>query len=284
MTVTIECNLATAPKPLPKNDPAFCIISPTAYLDVYASQSPRHLALAHLVDKDPTYAQFYKSRSEEGDYVIMDNSAFELGESYDPYKLFDLGHKCGADAIVLPDYPLKHFSVTIAAAKQWIPVFKNEGFKTFFVPQSETGDLDGWIRGYEWAAGNDDVDIIGMSILGVPNALPHIPAAYARVVMTEALMQRGIFANDKYHHYLGLNAGPALEIPALLEMGALDSCDSSGPVWAGLLGHEYSVNTDSYLPTSKIKAHVQFDYPWVKDMNTHERIQHNLNLTLGLFD
>jgi len=61
-----------------------------------------HLVLAHLVDEDKAYASFYASRKE---FKIMDNGAFELGESYDPTKLIELGTKCKADAIVLPDYP-----------------------------------------------------------------------------------------------------------------------------------------------------------------------------------
>jgi hypothetical protein len=212
----------------------------------------------------------------------MDNGAFELGESYDPAKLVELGKACGAHAIVLPDYPMQHYTKTVEAAKQWITPIKSAGFSTFFVPQSETGDLEGWIRSYEWAGGNPDIDIIGMSILGIPNALPHIPAAYARVVMSQVITDRNIQAN-KYHHYLGLNSGPALEVPPLIKMGMLNSCDSSGPVWAGILGHEYSKNTDSYLTTKKVKAHVEFDYPMTSDAETHRRVSHNLDLTLELF-
>jgi hypothetical protein len=268
-------------KPLPLH-PSFCIIAPTAYLPQYATRSRVHLVLAHLVDSDPVYAEFYRTLSTQGDYIIMDNGAFELGASYDPHRLISLGARCGADALVLPDYPFEHCSKTIDAAKEWTPLFKTAGFRTFFVPQSEVGDIDGWIRAYEWAGGNPDIDMIGMSILGIPNALPHIPAAYARVVMSQLLVDRRIMA-DKYHHFLGLNAGPALEIPPLIKMAILGSCDSSGPVWAGILGHEYSRNTDSYLATSKVKAHVEFDYPMTKDSATHRRIMHNIDLTLELF-
>ena len=266
--------------------PTFCIIAPTPYLDYvhnYSGQSNTHLVLAHIVDNNPVYANFYKAISKTPNCrIIMDNGAFELGQSYAPEKLIALGHLCGADAIVLPDYPFEFSHVTIDAAKTWQPIIRDEGFDTMFVPQSKRGELEDWIMGYQWAADND-VDIIGMSILGVPNALPHIPAAYARVVMTELLLDRKVFAS-KYHHYLGLNAGPALEIPPLLKMEALNSCDSSNPVWMGILGHEYSTNTDSYLAVKKVKKEVDFDYPWIQDLATHERITRNLDLTMQLFD
>lgn len=270
-------------KSFAKGDPHFCIIAPTPYLDAYARRSPCHLVLAHIVDNDPFYADFYKKASAEGDRIIMDNGAFELGESYAPEKLLELGYRCGADAIVLPDYPGQPAQKTIDAAKQWIDKIKSAGFKTMFVPQSKVGDLDDWIYAYDWAANVDDIDIIAMSILGIPNALPHIPAAYARVVMTQLLIDRDAFAKDKYHHYLGLNSGPKLEIPPLLKMGALDSLDSSNPIWMAVLGHEYSNATDSFLAVSKVKKEVDFNYHFTKDAATHERIARNIDLTLSLF-
>lgn len=261
-------------------NPQFCIITPSQYLDWYASQSSMHLVLAHIVDTDPKYGNFYHGRKE---FKIMDNGAFELGESYKPNQLIELGHACGADAIVLPDYPGQASRRTIEAAMQLIPAIKEAGFKTMFVPQSQVGDWADWLDAYSWAAWNDNVDIIGMSILGIPNALPHIDRSYARVVATAMLQQLNSFNLNKYHHYLGLNAGPALEIPSLIRMDALDSCDSSNPVWMGILGHEYSENTDSFLPVKKVKMEVEFDYPLIKDTDTHRRIQNNIDLTLSLF-
>jgi len=260
-------------------NPQFCIITPTPYLNQFASQSSMHLVLAHLIDTDEQYAEFYAGRTE---FKIMDNGAFELGESYAPDKLIELGRKCKADAIVLPDYPFCEGQKTINASKNLIEQVHQAGLKTMFVPQSETNNIEDWIDTYKWAAENDGIDIIGMSILGVPNAIPHIHIAYARVVMTQILIERGVFNFDKYHHYLGLNAGPNLELPSLINMGAMDSCDSSAPVWAGICNHRYARNADSYQTVRKIKKHVDFGYPLTKDKGTLEDIQHNINLTLGL--
>ena len=259
--------------------PQFCIITPTAYLEQYASQSSMHLILAHLVDTDEEYAEFYWKRSE---FKIMDNGAFELGESYDPSELIRLGNKCGANAIVLPDYPAQHWTKTRDASEALIQPVKDAGFYTFFAPQSEIGDMDGWIQGYNWGSSNPDIDIVGMSILAIPNAMPYIPKAYARVVMTQLLIDRGIFNFHKYHHYLGLNAGPNLEVPPLLEMGALDSCDSSNPVWAGICGNMYSEMFDSYT-TRKIDKHVDFSYHMTQSAYVHKAIQNNIDMTLELF-
>jgi hypothetical protein len=265
-----------------KTNPKFGIIAPVEYLSEYAIQSSFHLTLAHLVDTNEEYAAFYRERSELGDFIICDNGAFELGESYEPSKLVSLAEKCGADVVVLPDYPFCPGSKTIAAASRVIDKVKAAGFKTMFVPQSEKGDMEDWMDTYSWATYEEDIDLIGMSILGIPNALPHIPKSYARVVMTQLLIDRG-FVFDKYHHYLGVNAGMGLEIPTLVMCNAINSCDSSNPVWHGILGHEYSLNTDSLLPTKKINMSVQFDIKRTNDKETHRRIQHNINLTMKTF-
>lgn len=261
--------------------PEFCVIAPIEYLS-YTSGSNTHLVLAHLVAESDKYANFYKTRSDSGDYIIMDNSAYELKEPYTPDQLLVLGHKCGAHALVLPDYPFQSGQITIDAAELYVDSFKQAGFHTFFVPQSTTGDISDWISTYQWAANNTDIDIIGMSILGIPNAMPHIHPAYARVVMVQKLMDLGVFCHDKHHHFLGLNAGPALEIPSLLQMGVMDSIDSSGPVWAGILGHEYTTGADSFQMVSKLKMPVNFHQPMTKDPDTKARILHNINLTNSL--
>lgn len=262
--------------------PRFCIITPTAYLKKYASQSLMHLVLAHLVDTDEEYANFYAGSAE---YKIMDNGAFELGESYSPDKLIELGNKCKANAIVLPDYPFERAQKTVDAASRLIPEVKAAGFATMFVPQSQTGDWQDWCDAYSWGSYNSDIDIIGMSILGIPNALPHIPKAYARVVATALLQQNNNFNFNKYHHYLGLNAGPALELPALIKMNALDSCDSSNPVWCGINGIRYDVTTDSYMPKAKkFLREVDFNEHMSNKPHIHEAIQNNIDLTLKLFE
>lgn len=268
------------------NKPSFCIITPTAYLNEYASQSDTHLVLAHLVDQDDAYAAFYKEASEyDHHFLIMDNGAFEIGHSYDPNKLIELGHKCGAHVIVLPDYPFQESQKTIDAAIEWADKIKAAGFKTLFVPQSKTGDIDDWVKGYQFAAESDNIDAIGMSILGIPNCLNHISPLFARVVLTQYLQAKGIFAKHKHHHYLGLTSSPNIEIPSLLNMGALHTCDSSNPVWFGIQGLRYNTTLDSFLPVAKkFVPEVDFDKKLTNKAHIHNTIQFNLDITFDIFD
>jgi hypothetical protein len=261
-------------------DPTFCIITPTPYLEQFASQSSMHLVLAHLVDTDERYANFYHNRDE---LKIMDNGAFELGQSYNPDKLLELAAKCDADVIVLPDYPGQPGSKTIEAAEKYLPIFKKAGYRVMFVPQSLKGDVDDYVKCYEWAANHPGIDVIGCSILGMPNAIPYCDVSYARVVMSQILIERGVFNFNKFHHYLGIQ-NISLEIPTLLRMKCLNSCDSSNPVWAGISGFKYNTTGDSYLQVSKRYLHeVNFNEKLHK-LEILDIVQYNVDIALGLFE
>lgn len=263
-------------------EPAFCAIAPIKYNSIVSAR-PAHLVLAHLLDTDEEYMEFSQVESENGSFIMMDNSAYELKEPYSPDKLIELGKACGAHAIVLPDYPFQPSITTILAAEQYAQMFKDAGFKNFFVPQSQKGDFEDWISAYEWASNNPLIDIIGISILGVPNAWSDIEPSYARVIAMNELKVRGLFNDKKHHHFLGLNAGPALEIPTLLRMGVLDTIDSSGPIWSAINGHRYTYDADSYQQIRKLTNPVDFHLPFTNDARTLARIDHNLELTDELF-
>jgi hypothetical protein len=112
---------------------SFCQIAPTAHLDNFATDNDVHLILAHLVETDEQYTEWYAKQTA---FKIMDNSAFEMYKlgrpMYDPNKLIEMGGRVGADVIVMSDYPGQKAQVTIDAAETLGPQFHNEGFNTFF--------------------------------------------------------------------------------------------------------------------------------------------------------
>lgn len=61
-----------------------------------------HLILSHLL-QDERYFSFYKSRRAFGDYLILDNSAHELGASQTHALLLEQAASLKAQEIVLPD-------------------------------------------------------------------------------------------------------------------------------------------------------------------------------------
>lgn len=275
------------------DNPSFCFIAPTDYLDFvynevqkHTQKRQTHLVLAHLIiNGDQKYIDFYRARSEAGDLVICDNSAFELGGSVQPDQLIKAAQQVKAHSLVLPDYPGQDWHVTVDAAEQWVDKFVDAGLKPFFVPQSNKGDLEGWIQAYQYAATNEKIEVCGYSVLGIPNALPHVPRAYARVVMVEILKSRGVWTDRLHNHFLGCNAAPNVETVPLLLSGVLDSMDSSNPVWSGINGWAYDVDMVDYAPKRKaFLPHVDFGMKMnVANSFIDFLIAHNIAVTQDIF-
>ncbi len=151
----------------------FCHIAPTAHLDL-TRYNGAHLLLAHLVESDPAYREYYRTL-QSNQTVILDNSAFEmfkLGQPmYPSEKLIEMGRNVNADIIVMSDYPKEPAQKTIDAANDLMPKFTKAGFWSMFVPQSELGDIEDYVRAIDWALDQPEIRLIGLSILGCPIAL-----------------------------------------------------------------------------------------------------------------
>lgn len=76
-------------------------ILPVALLE--KKSSTYHLVLSYLAQKNPEYRQFYCQRAQAGDFVILDNSAHELGSSGDWRELISLAEEMEVSEVVLPD-------------------------------------------------------------------------------------------------------------------------------------------------------------------------------------
>lgn len=258
----------------------FCYIAPTDYLPM-VEKYPTHLLLAHLVEENEEYRNFYINLKRKNPNVFyhLDNSAFEMFKRglpmYDPNKLIEMGKLVGADSIVMSDYPKENWMKTVHAAGELLGKFKAEGFKTFFCPQSELNDLDGLMASYTWAINNSDIDFIGVSILACPIALGVNEKAHSEHERDEAYrMQRylsrwAIFQELDNHglldektlkrfHCLGMTDGPK-EIALLKPYHQhIYSWDSSSPVWHGINMITYD-KSPTGLRDGKYEAEVDFD-------------------------
>lgn len=257
----------------------FCHISPTKYLKEYTEQNGAHLILAHLVESDPVYRDFY-ANIDDGKYKIMDNSAFEMFKlgrpMYDSSKLIEMGKACGAQCIVMSDYPKEHSSRTKYAAEAMIPALKAEGFDTFFCPQSNLGDIDDLLGAIEWGLNNEDVDLIGMSILACPIALGVNEGKFedggrndaykmqrfmSRFTVFDLLERKGLLNERalKRFHCLGMVDGPR-EIRLLDRFEPyIFSWDSSAAVWAGINGITFD-GSPTGMANGKFEKEVEFGY------------------------
>ena len=258
----------------------FSHITPTAYLDIVTPFNGCHLLLAHLVDQDLDYQLFF-SKLNDRKVKILDNSAFELykqgKEMFPSDQLVGLARSVDANYVVLTDYPgepsIKTREKSLEMQDELREAHKREAnlcLGTFYVPQSEVGDIDGLIDEFTWAATCSSFDYIGVSILAVPNAygvekgnkLQRFIARWKFLSdprVTNALKQAKV--RNKNIHLLGMVDGPN-EIDLMKTSGLdqyIDTWDSSAAVWAGLNGIRFD-KSPTGLINGKYEREVDFDH------------------------
>ncbi len=128
------------------------LIPPVPDLDRYATGTGIHLLLSHLFKKDG-YVEYYRERSEAGDYVILDNSAHEFAMGNKISRLLDEAERVEADEVVIPDV-LFDAKATVEAARhslRWLETprgrraFARSGRPRFmYVPQGEDRQAWAW--------------------------------------------------------------------------------------------------------------------------------------------
>lgn len=267
----------------------FCHISPVSTLQTFAPYNGAHLILAHLVEENQQYRDFYRNLTD-GKPKIMDNSAFEmfkLGKPmYPSEKLVELASMVNANYIVMTDYPKEHWRKTVEKAIEMIPEIKRAGFKTFFCPQSELNDINGLVDSIVWALEIQEIDLIGLSILSCPIACGVNEAKHGDGKRSDAYkMQRFLsrwkvlteiedritntFKSDFAHkrfHCLGMVDGPN-EIDLLSPWHEwIYSWDSSAAVWAGLNGIRFD-SSPTGLESGKFEKEVDFDLKIKDDLD-----------------
>ena len=251
----------------------FCHISPTPHLNLVSGRKT-HLVLAHLIEEDQSYVDYYfREKDEFGSTLIMDNSAFEMykqgKEMYPSDKLISMAQRVNADYVVMSDYPAEPGEKTIEAAKKLAPELHEAGFKTFFVPQSKIGDTADCIKTFRWASLNPKlVDYVGVSILTAPNAYGvekgnKLQRFMSRIKLMYDMKESLVFPSMKSHgqkvHFLGMMDGPN-EIMYAEPFGKyIDTWDSSAAIWAGLNGIKFD-NTPTGLLSGKFEKEVDFDF------------------------
>lgn len=217
----------------------FCVISPTAGLERYATLSKTHLVLAHV--EDSNYMNFYQERKKAGDFLILDNGAYE-GLLVSTSRLWQKIQFYEPDVVVLPDYPLEPWKKTWHAAIHFLDVNDHEALELqwLYIPQAEKGDFHGFIESYIEASQDPRI-----SWIGIPRALsyaitdnPLARVEFARLVKREH--------PDLKLHAFGMVNGDIHELPYLAAAG-VTSIDSSAPVWRGWLANKIDDKFDRDL-------------------------------------
>ncbi len=210
------------------------------------NQSGFNMVLAHIAKENEGYCDLFKHSDKP---TLLDNGAFEQGYPMPADEMIELGHKVGADILVLPDFPYSDWKIGWRSVEAEIMTYKDAGFKTMFVPQSLSGDVVGLCSSIEKALEHPHIDYIGLSILAVPNA---------GTDRTSLLHRYSLWSSAKKRfHVLGCLDDPIGEMEEISKLFEpyVNSWDTSAAVWKGL--HDKLVMPGD----EKFKLSVDFNSP-----------------------
>jgi hypothetical protein len=188
--------------------------------------------LGHLLKKDPEYATFYKEKLKSAPYSILDNSAFELGESIPMEELYELGKEYRPTHLVLPD-KVNDYHVTLSNAVSYLGTYREDDQKYIGVCQGESFDqIFDCVEFYT----QNKVDIIALPFDLIPDS-DHITVRYR--FLNWMLHEKHIPLGIKIH-LLGCQNPVEFQLfktPGIVK-SFIHSLDTSSPVVNGWVGNE----------------------------------------------
>lgn len=201
----------------------FAYIAPTKLTPEAIELSDVNMVLAHIAKKDDAYAAMFKNSDK---FTILDNGAFENGVPMSAEEMVAIGEKVGADCLVLPDYPYEYWEKGWINIHADIDTYREAGFKCMFVPQSNKDDANGFFASIEKALEHPYINLIGLSILGCPNA---------GLDRGEILYRyKDWFAASNRFHILGMLDSVDEIARISLYDDMVHSWDTSAPIWYGV--------------------------------------------------
>lgn len=253
-----------------------CIITPASHLEQFSSYGDCDMALSHLLVEEEkfkhttyvkeNYAKYFIKRKQLGHWVILDNSAYEIGklestsasgEGLGP----ELVLKAAAiiePSIVIAQDILCNREATLESTKNFIKYVKNNNlqgkFQLMAVAQGKTEDE--WLMSYEDLYKLPEIDQIGFSKIAVPLSFGGTQAisgsiANARLKCTELVSKT--FKEPKRAHLLGGDNFLPYELSQQIKHSWIHSNDSSACIQYGIFDQIFNIEsgTASDIITTK---------------------------------
>lgn len=179
---------------------------------------------------DPEYVNFFATQARIGNYVILDNSAVELGhpEPFEDYlaKAF----KMGVSEVMLPDF-FQDAQATVAEARRCMSILSEQryGGNIMVIPQGKT--VLEWI---ECCKALLDIRVqfagshryLAATTVGISTRYTDFfDGSRAKILW---LLELALFGGQKVH-FLGCYADPRMEIAPVLPLHYVRGVDSSYP-------------------------------------------------------
>jgi len=251
--------------------------SPLCLLNESRKYNHYDYALVHLFEEIPSYYQFFVDSLKMGRRVILDNSIFELGKSFEPDRFLYWINQLKPSEYIIPDV-LEDALGTMDQALDWKENQSSKvptGLKSIGVVQGKTySDI---VNCYNYLDINIGVDKLAFSFdYSLYQELhPHenkwVSFALGRAQLLSMLIRDRIINTDKPHHLLG--CALPIEFMFYRDYKWLESLDTSNPVVHGLLGIGYEPGGLINKKSIKLVELMHLPYPSSSRLAT---IKHNV--------
>lgn len=236
--------------------------SPISILERSRSYNDYGYALVHLFESHPEYYNYYKNLRECTDTpVLLDNSIFELGKSFDPEKYSAWIDKLQPNWYIVPDV-LESAADTIQQWKDWDASYHDstDALRIGVVQGKNWNDL---VRCYNFM--KDRADYIAISFdYSYYLATGYIEDDWATEKLTKfssgrkrfisQLINEGYWCWDKPHHLLGCSLAREFRYYIDNNIYNIKSVDTSNPVVAAIKGHRYNDTSGLYMKPKTLLA------------------------------
>ncbi len=234
------------------------LIYPPALLKRYGATTKYHLVLPHLY-QEKRYKDFYQKRSNEGDFIILDNGAAE-GLEFGSKHLYTIAKGLGAHEIVIPD-TLGDANDTIAKGLAFSR-YTRDGYRYMMVAQGST--ILEVMQTIDMIA--TDNKFMYVTAIGIPRLINQ-EDRHARFKVAN-FIEKHDYNRALEVHFLGANKHLD-EVGYLAETGVGRGIDTSAPIYMGLDGYVLA-NMDPWFPRPKDYFSMSKDHKVVRtNINTY---------------
>jgi hypothetical protein len=225
-----------------------------------------HLLLPHLFGI-PGYLEYFRQRRGEGDFLMLDNSVFELKNAMYSKELLQKAREASVNEIVVPE-ALRDGPKSIALLGEFFDGLSRTVKNQFqFAAAVQGNSYDEIEAHYRFLSNHKDVDTICIPFnfefhAGSWRNTPALneerrQAGFNRFSIIYQLMQCKVWNYKKAHHLLGLYNPSELSCYQLIDVPNIRSNDSSSCFWHSLYGVRFTSGLG--LPYRKIESHVDFN-------------------------
>ena len=218
--------------------------SPTQLFEESLRYNDYQYCLVHLMEENDEYKDWFLTVNKRfGAEVLLDNSIFELGASFDPEKYAHWLREINPNYYIVPDV-LENADQTIEQWRNWTDVFEPMDNKSLKI---------GVVQGETWQELVDCYNFMSREADYIAISFDYSYYKYTgigtdklelwctgRQRFIQDLIDKGLWNWYKPHHLLGCSLAKEFKYYVDKSITNIRSCDTSNPIVAALKGLRYN--------------------------------------------